>query len=96
MRVLVLDDDPFIIEILGKFLTRSGHTVIKVTDTDQARNKIHEYQGSIDLLISDICLPGESGILFIEKLKQQYPYIDVVLMTGLSDIIASDVLIKGA
>jgi DNA-binding response OmpR family regulator len=68
-RILVLDDDAGARTLLEIMLSRSGFTVALVNDADEALDSIH--QSLPDLVISDISLPGMSGIEFVQILRQE-------------------------
>jgi DNA-binding response OmpR family regulator len=78
--VLVVDDDPSIRTLLAIILEESGFQVFAAADGREARAAIAEY--SIDLVITDLAMPGEEGIELIRSLKKQYSQLKVVVMSG--------------
>lgn len=66
-RILLVDDDLFVIESLAATLERSGNIVV------QARNGVEALQvfkpGEFDLIITDIIMPGEEGLGLIQKMR---------------------------
>ena len=68
-RILVLDDDAGARTLLEIMLSRSGFTVALVNDADDALESLQE--SLPDLVISDISLPGMSGIEFVEIVRQR-------------------------
>ena len=66
-KILVLDDDPGARTLLEIMLSRSGFTVKLVNDADEALDYL--LQTMPDLVISDISLPGMSGIEFVQELR---------------------------
>lgn len=68
-KILVLDDDLGARTLLEIMLGRSGFTVTLVGDADDALESLQ--QTLPDLVISDISLPGMSGIEFVQVLRQQ-------------------------
>ncbi|MBI1826221.1 MAG: response regulator [Planctomycetes bacterium] len=76
-RILVADDDAFIVRIMSIWLTRHGHEVVCVQDGQQAFDQVQ--LGNIDVAISDMNMPVMDGAEFVrqvrEKLKLKLPII---------------------
>tara|TARA_R110002095_G_scaffold22118_1_gene23887 strand:- start:703 stop:1443 length:741 start_codon:yes stop_codon:yes gene_type:complete len=66
-RLLVVDDDERLRALLKKFLTENGFQVETACHAAQAREKLT--QGTYDLMVLDVMMPGESGIEFTESLR---------------------------
>lgn len=71
MKVLLADDDPFILAIFGRYLEEAGHKVIAVNNGWQALKKL-ETEKRIDIIISDVFMPEVSGIMMGNLIKQFY------------------------
>ncbi len=80
-RVLVVDDDPAIVEILGAYLEKNGYEVISATNGLDAEHEL----GSVDVAILDWMLPGQSGVDLTRKVRTAYPNLPVLLLTARSD-----------
>lgn len=65
--ILVVDDDAFNREILTRHLERQGHAVHQASDGAEALNALD--QGSYDLVLLDIMMPGMNGYQFLERIK---------------------------
>lgn len=93
--ILVVDDDEMLRGAIVFDLQRKGFTVLSADNGVTAlelvkKNKIH-------LVLSDIRMPGESGVALLEKIRVHDPKIPVVLlMTGYADVSAEDCKKKGA
>ncbi len=87
MRILVVDDEPLILDTITPFLERCGHDVVGRNSVEAANEIIGSQDGAIDLVISDVCLPGRDGTELLHQVREQYPDIDIVLMTAYSQII---------
>ncbi|MFW5830219.1 MAG: PP2C family protein-serine/threonine phosphatase, partial [Planctomycetota bacterium] len=85
MRILLVDDEPLIRETIGSFLELAGHHVAVAKDVAQALAHVQEHAGQIDLIMSDVCMPGGNGMQLLEQVRESQPDIDAVLMTGYSD-----------
>lgn len=80
MRILVVDDDPFMTEILKLYLARAGY------ETDTAENGLEALRllesGLYDVVITDAVMPGMTGFELCERLRAKYPHVRVIGMTG--------------
>jgi two-component system, NtrC family, response regulator HydG len=83
-KILVVEDDPDIRKILQLFLTEKGLHV-KVAEQPAAALEILE-QGPVDLILSDVRMPGMSGLELLRHLKERDPEIQLVLMTAYSSV----------
>lgn len=95
LRILIVDDEHEIVELLEDLLTEKGYNVSTAFTLDEARQKIKQYDPGIVLL--DIKLPDGDGVDFLQEIKKKNPKIDVIMITGLSDKeIALTALKRGA
>jgi DNA-binding NtrC family response regulator len=83
-KILVVEDDPDIRKILQLFLTEKGLHV-KTAEQPSAALEILE-QGPVDLILSDVRMPGMSGLELLRHLKERDPEIQLVLMTAYSSV----------
>lgn len=82
-RVLVVDDDPVLLDLVRGIVAGAGYTVIAAPDGDRAVELLKEE--AVDLVFLDILLPATSSLEVFQKAKQVNPRITVVLMTGFPD-----------
>src|ERR1700754_806511 len=68
-QILVVDDDDEIRSLLQVVLTREGFRVQQAKDAPTARRMLG-VQGSVDLIILDIMMPGEDGLTFCQRLRE--------------------------
>ena len=78
MRILVVDDDPAIREILGIYLEREGLEVLEAQDGQVALNEAHK----ADLVVLDLLLPELSGWQVAESLLRDYPELPILMLTA--------------
>ncbi len=83
-RVLLVDDDPTILNSLGEALGDLGVAVETSTSAEGALGRLAEYEP--DLILSDIRMPGLDGIELLQLVRERAPSIDVVLMTAYDDM----------
>jgi DNA-binding response OmpR family regulator len=81
-RIVVVDDDPTVADVVGLYLVRDGHTVECVRDGHEALRRISEFQP--DLVVLDLMLPGIGGLEVCRRLRVRSP-IPVVMLTALGD-----------
>lgn len=94
-HILIVDDESTIRHLLRTFYDRSGYTASSVASGEEALAKLA--QGNTDLVITDIQLPGMSGTELVATMKENFPDVPVMAITGYSDIdIAINVLKNGA
>lgn len=79
-RILVVDDEESIRDLCARVLARAGYAVVTAPSGEDAVVRLS--QDSFDLLISDIRMPGISGLEVLERAKATFPQIRVVLITG--------------
>ncbi len=84
-KVLVVDDEEELQEILGDMLTRLGFTVFCASDGQQALDEIQREK--FELVISDISMPAMDGFTFLEKLRSDSTIVQpkFIFITGGSD-----------
>lgn len=85
VTILLVDDEESVRAIVTKILTRQGHNVLEAEHGADALRLAAAYDGKIDLLISDMYMPGLRGPEIIEKLRPSRPGIAVLFMSGYAD-----------
>lgn len=85
MNIVLLDDEPHIVRGLTKLISTMDerYQVTKVfTDAVQCCGYLRDYGKNVDLLITDIHMPGISGLEIIEMAREASPDMVVVILTG--------------
>ncbi len=94
-RILVVDDERVIREILAEFLALEGFSVHTVEDGEKALTELR--LKPYDLLITDLKMPRLSGLQLLEKIEQERLGVLTVLMTGFGTVeTAIEAMKKGA
>ncbi|HUW58525.1 MAG TPA: diguanylate cyclase [Planctomycetota bacterium] len=83
-RLLVVDDEPMIRQLLTDVLGDEGYRVDTVTSGEEAVIKLRDTR--YDFVITDLMMPGMSGIQVLETVKQLDPETEVVVMTGYASL----------
>lgn len=81
--ILVAEDQEQVREILELGLGQSGYNLIIAKDGLEAIEMGKNFDGTIDLLLTDSIMPGASGCTVVNEMQKLYPEIKVVLMSGL-------------
>jgi DNA-binding NtrC family response regulator len=79
-RILVVDDEPSVLDLCERYLSRQGYSVRTASTGAQARQHLGEE--TFDLLIADIYLPDEGGVSLLKYVRQQHPDLRTMLITG--------------
>ena len=82
--VWVVDDDRSIRWVFEKALTREGIPFKTFSAAQEALDELRA--GAPQVLVSDIRMPGSSGLELLEQVKQRYPDLPVIIMTAYSDL----------
>lgn len=85
IRVLMVDDDPSILEVSAIFLERAGDIKVDVAESaaDALRRLLDETR-PYDVVISDYAMPEMDGIAFLKAVRSRDPHIPFILFTGKS------------
>jgi DNA-binding NtrC family response regulator len=81
-RLLVVDDDPDTVRVLGLCLQNYGFLVDAFSNPKDALQEIKSNLESYSLVLSDGLMPELSGIQLAEKVKERNPNVKVLLLTG--------------
>ena len=81
-KLLIVDDDPDIVQVLKLGLQKNGFLVDAFTNPEEALRSFESNPHNLCLVVSDIRMPGLSGIQLARKVKQINQDIKVVLMTS--------------
>jgi signal transduction histidine kinase len=80
LRVLVVDDDPAVREVLARVLQRAGHAVTSVASAEEALDRFAPLQ--YDLIFTDLSLSGLDGVTLLGQVRALDPQIAAVIITG--------------
>src|SRR4029077_16565204 len=80
--ILVVDDEPALVELVRFMLEEAGYCVLSASDGHQALDFCKHYEYSIDLRLTDINMPRMSGVELASRLSQLMPHVPVIFMTG--------------
>jgi CheY-like chemotaxis protein len=82
-RILLVDDDVFIIRLLTLLLRKSKYDILSATDGQDAIRLLSEQ--SVDMIIADLMMPKMDGITFLHWLRQEAKAtLPVLILTGMA------------
>jgi CheY-like chemotaxis protein len=79
-RVLVIDDQEPIRRIVRRALEMEQHDVLEATDGAMGVRLLRE--AKVDVVITDIFMPGQDGIMTLMQIRKQFPGVRVIAMSG--------------
>ena len=80
-KVMVVDDEKILLELMKDILTTLGAEVITVNEPLDAV-RIYKEHPEIDIVMLDVIMPGKSGVEIYDELRQINPGINVIFMSG--------------
>ncbi|HYN95779.1 MAG TPA: response regulator transcription factor [Pilimelia sp.] len=82
-RILVVDDDPTVSDVVHRYLERAGYEVLPTGDGPAALAAMA--QGAPDLVVLDLMLPGMDGLEVCRQLRALAPHLPIVMLTALGE-----------
>jgi len=83
--ILLAEDEPDLRDLARIFLEGYGYKVLEAASAEQAIQTASVFGGPIDLLLTDVIMPGMSGSQLAESILKQRPQTKIVYMTGYTD-----------
>jgi PAS domain S-box-containing protein len=83
--ILVVEDDERVRDLVARLLARLGYASIIANSPAKALELFRSYQGTIDLLLTDVVMPGMNGPQLAKTLKTELPYLHVLYVSGYTD-----------
>ena len=94
-RILIVDDEVYVCTTLSRLLKRQGHSCQVAHSVAAAERTLAAAE--FDMVLSDVKMPGRSGLEFVRGLATTHPHTPVVMVTGVDDTkVASVALESGA
>lgn len=81
-NLLLVDDEPALLELLKKFLERNGHRVEASANPSDALRLFTTEPGRFDMVVTDLTLPGMTGEEMIERMRAASPRLRAVISSG--------------
>jgi CheY-like chemotaxis protein len=93
MDILLVEDSPEVSLITVEYLEELGHQAVAVVDAELALEQVA--QRSFDAVMTDVSLPGMSGIELAKELVKRYPKLPVVISSGYSSLNVEFFMVNG-
>ncbi|HUF51886.1 MAG TPA: diguanylate cyclase [Longimicrobiales bacterium] len=84
-RILVIDDEPTVLRLLGQALHGLGYSVLEASEPEQALQIFGSLHQPVDLVLTDVVMPSMSGFRLVEVLEEQQSGVRVLYMSGYDD-----------
>jgi two-component system cell cycle sensor histidine kinase/response regulator CckA len=83
--VLVVEDEPAVRDFVRRSLEAAGYTVLAAAGAEEAMRESERWSGTLDVLLTDIVMPGAHGPELVAQIRARRPRIGVVFMSGYVD-----------
>jgi DNA-binding NtrC family response regulator len=84
VTILIIEDDSSVLSLVERLLSARGHKVLAAHDPEDATAVLSQHGQAPDMLLADIILGGKTGVEYARTLKQTYPALKIIFMTGLA------------
>ena len=81
-QILIVDDEPYIRDILSRWLTGEGYHCITAADVDTAWELLAG--NNIGLILLDMMIPEKSGLVLLHKVRKSHPDVIVLMISALN------------
>lgn len=83
MTILIIEDDSSVLSLVERLLSAKGHKILVAHDPNDASVVLAQHGTAPDMLLTDIVLGGQPGVDYARTLKETYPALKIIFMTGL-------------
>jgi len=83
--ILLVEDEKFVRDVTSEVLRSAGYRVLAARNAGEGLELFTESGATVDLLLADIILPGQSGGALAERLKRERPGLKVLFVTGYAE-----------
>jgi CheY-like chemotaxis protein len=84
--VLLVEDDFAVLAVSRRALERYGYRVLAAASSAEASTLAAEHGGGVDLLVSDVVMPGQNGPELAEELRREWPGLKVLFISGYGEL----------
>jgi CheY-like chemotaxis protein len=88
--ILLVEDEPAVMQLTERVLTRLGYTVVATTSAHQAMTLADEHAGRFDLLMTDVVMPEMDGRELASILLQKWPGLKCLFVSGYTAEVMTD------
>lgn len=84
-KVLLAEDEPSVRKLVAEILRLQGYDVIEAVDGEDALRLAESYEDEIQLLLTDVVMPGMGGVELVEKFQQHWPATKLMFTSGYAE-----------
>ena len=82
---LLVEDEAFVREVTSQVLRSAGYRVLTAKNAAEAIHVYDQCSNEVDLLLTDVVLPGETGRVLAARFRQNNPALNILLVTGYAE-----------
>jgi DNA-binding NtrC family response regulator len=79
-KILLVEDDNLVRDMLTQVLQRASHTVIEAANGEEATEFLKK--DTPDIMVTDIIMPKKSGITLISEVRNHHPHMEIIAISG--------------
>ncbi len=83
--ILLVEDEDLVRQIARRILQKHGYTILEARDGNEALHLLEEHQGPVDLMLTDLVMPGLGGLELARRLITRRPNLKVLFMSGYAE-----------
>ncbi|HSY92592.1 MAG TPA: response regulator [Candidatus Binatus sp.] len=83
--ILLVEDEAFVRDVTCEVLRSAGYRVLAARNAADAVSMYEARSGEVELLLSDVVLPGETGPAMARRLRREHPELKVLFVTGYAE-----------
>lgn len=80
VKILLVEDDDLVRDMLTQILTRSSHQVISAANGEEATEILKTIEP--DIMVTDIIMPKKSGVTLISEVRDKHPNMEIIAISG--------------
>ena len=84
-RILIVEDEEAVRRLMSAALEQAGYRVLIAADGLEALKMISSHSGTLDLVVTDLAMPGMNGIELARKVKERLHRIEILFISGYAE-----------
>ena len=86
-NVLVVDDEPMVVEVVGRYLRRDGFAVFTASTGPEGLKAALDAEHPPQVIVLDVMLPGMDGLELCQRLRQEHVTVPIILLTARGEVV---------